>query len=120
MCRAIHYGVGIRCSLSKKIAQEAIWLRRLLTALIGADKKSKPVKVFSHSQAANAAIRNPKYHSRTKHIEVEYCCAKSILEDNIITLECMPAYDTVPDPITKPLRRDVFKKHVKLLGLRKA
>ena len=51
-------------------AQEAIWLRSLLKSL--SFKQSKATKLYEDNQGAIALTKNPKTHSRTKHIDIKY------------------------------------------------
>ena len=51
-------------------AKEAIWLRRLLTEL--GENLEFSTTLFVDNQSAIAIARNPKFHDRTKHIEVRY------------------------------------------------
>ena len=49
---------------------ECVWLRRLLADLgVG---QSSATTIFTDSQSASAVVRNPVFHARTKHIEVNY------------------------------------------------
>ena len=49
---------------------ECVWLRRLL-AYLGVGQ-SFATTIFTDSQSASAVVRNPVFHTRTKHIEVNY------------------------------------------------
>ena len=49
---------------------EAVWLRRLLGEL-GFPQQSKTV-IHSNNQSCIAIAKNPVFHARTKHIEIQY------------------------------------------------
>ena len=51
-------------------AQEAIWLRSLLSDL--GQKVTSPTNIFEDNQGAIQLAKNPKFHNRTKHIDVTY------------------------------------------------
>ena len=58
-------------------AQEAIWLRRLLSSL---GFSQKPTILYEDNQGAIALSKNPKSHSRTKHIDIRYHFIREIIE----------------------------------------
>jgi hypothetical protein len=49
--------------------QEAVWLRRFLNYLGFYENEIDLVLVHSDSQTAIAYTKDPKYHSKTKHID---------------------------------------------------
>lgn len=53
----------------RKVVGELVWLERLLTELH--QPCNLPVSVFCDSQATVHIARNPVFHERTKHIEVD-------------------------------------------------
>lgn len=52
------------------VAQEAMWLQRLLRDLQVHFKEQ--IAIFEDYQGAIAIERNPVSHSRTKHIDIKY------------------------------------------------
>ena len=64
-------------------------------------------------------LRTPKYHGRTKHIDVKYNFVRDIVAQNQVILKHIPTSRMVADPLTKPIARDVYIGHVKALGLRR-
>ena len=52
-------------------AQEAVWLRRFLKHLSVVERAAVPVHIWTDSMAALAYAKDPKYHGRTKHIEIK-------------------------------------------------
>jgi len=65
-----------------------------------------------------AYTKDPKYHSKTKHIDTKYNFVRDIIACKEIALHYISTHKMVADPLTKPIPRDVFVKHVKSLGLR--
>jgi len=59
-----------KCIALSTSSQELIWLRRLRKDLGFA--QSKPTVLFEDNQSANELSKNPKFHSRTKHIDISY------------------------------------------------
>ena len=62
------------------------------------------------NQGCIALAKNPKHHSRTKHIVVRHFICEAI-EDKVIELEYCPTEGIVTDVLTKALAR---KRHVML------
>ena len=54
-------------------AKEAIWLTRLLSELdVGLGLPSKPVLIKADNQGAIALASDPRFHTRTKHIDIRW------------------------------------------------
>ena len=69
-------------------AQEATWLRRLLT-----DIKAPPVRsivIKEDNQSANAIAKNSVSHARTKHIDVKIHFVREALSNGSIELTYCP------------------------------
>lgn len=75
--------------------------------------------LYYDSQAAIAYTKDPKYHSKTKHIDIKYNFVRDIVANKEITLQYIHTREMIVDPFTKAIIRDLFEKHVKALGLRK-
>ncbi|GMP75523.1 hypothetical protein CsSME_00032577 [Camellia sinensis var. sinensis] len=97
--------------------QEAVWLRRFLQHLDVVTHTSDPVTIHCDSMAALAYAKDPKYHGRTKHIDVRFNFIRDILAQKEVILEHIPTSRMVADPLTKPIARDVYLTHVRALGL---
>jgi hypothetical protein len=58
-----------------------------------------------------------KYHEKTKHIKMGYhYIREAIIEDDVI-LKHISINFMVADPLTKPITRDAFVRHVRSLGI---
>jgi len=99
--------------------QEAVWLRRFLGHLGIIDNCVGAVTIYCDSQAAIAYTKDPKYHGKTKHIDTKYNFVRDIIEKKEVTLKYISMHAMVADPLTKPIPRDVFIRHVRTLGLRR-
>ena len=89
-------------ALSKATA-EAIWLRRLLQDL--GFPQSQPTLIYPDNQSAIALTANPKFHSRSKHIDTQYHFTRDQILNKQITLKYIPTIDMVADIFTKSLPR---------------
>jgi hypothetical protein len=96
-------------------AKEAIWLRTFLKELHLAQKSA--TWIFSDSQGSNALIRNPVYHARTKHIDIQYHFVREhVLAGNLCYYFCA-TNDQVADILTKALPRGKFESFRMCLGI---
>ena len=57
--------------------QEVVWLRRFVMNL-GIQNDNNAVTVYYDDQAAIAFSKDPKFHSRIKHIDTRYNYIKAI------------------------------------------
>ena len=97
--------------------KESIWLGELLRGL-GAQKHGKEIRELQcDNQGAMALTRNPEYHARTKHIDIQYHFIRQHVESGAISLFYYPTHEMTADIFTKPLPRPQFEKHVLGLGL---
>ncbi|XP_015167013.1 uncharacterized mitochondrial protein AtMg00810-like [Solanum tuberosum] len=70
----------------RMVVGELIWLRRILIEFnVPCDTLTH---VYCDSQAAVHIARNPVFHERTKHIEVDCHFVRNSLQDGSITLPC--------------------------------
>ena len=106
----------VACSAA---VQEAIWLRRFFMNL-GIQSSNNVVTVYCNNQAAIVFTKDPKFHSRTKHIDTRYNYIRDIITKREISVQYISTHHMVVDPLTKPIPRDVFLGHVNALGLRRA
>ena len=97
---------------------EGVWLKRFLDRLIDVDD-TNPVLVNCDSQAAIAYTKDPKYHCKTKHIDIKYKFAKVLVKDKMVNMKYLSTHEMVADPLTKPIPREVFQKHTCTQGLRR-
>jgi len=99
--------------------QEVVWLKRFFEHLSIAKNSKGPMILYCDSQAAIAYTKDPKYHNKTKHIDIKYNFVRDVVASGEITLQYIPTREMIADPFTKAISRDLFEKHVKALGLRR-
>ncbi|KOM58517.1 hypothetical protein LR48_Vigan11g155100 [Vigna angularis] len=85
--------------------KEAIWIQRLLEEL---GHKQNKITVYCDSQSALHIARNPAFHSRTKHIGVQYHFVREVVEKGDVDLEKICTKDNLADVMTKPVNTDKF------------
>ena len=98
-------------------AREAVWLKRVYDEIRGEVMAPKPLMLFCDNQGAIEITRNPKFHERTKHIDIKYHFIRSLVEDNKLSLNYMATSNQTADITTKGLTRDLHWKHVHGLGM---
>ena len=64
--------------------KEAIWIQRLLEKL---GHKQQKILVFCDSQSVLHIARNLTFHSKTKHIGVQYHFVREVVEDESVDLQ---------------------------------
>lgn len=95
----------------RKVVGELIWIKRLLEELT--DTCQKHIPIFCDSQVAVHMERNPVFHERTKHIEVDCHFVRDKIQDGLITLHHISTNDQLADILTKAL---TCIKHTSILG----
>ena len=96
--------------------QEAIWLRALLED-IGFVQEG-PTSIKEDNQGAIALSRNPKYHPRTKHINIKYHFIRDKVANKEISLDYCPTEEMLADTLTKPLGKILFQRIRELMGVK--
>ena len=54
--------------------------------------------------------KNPKYHGRTKHIDVKHHFIRDKVENGELLLKYCPTNDMIADMLTKALPKTLFEK----------
>ena len=96
-------------------ACEVVWLRRIL-AHLGVQVKEATV-LKCNSQSCMAIAKNPVFHARTKHIEIQYHYVCELIEDEVVELEYCPTQLNRDDIFTKALPKDLHDQHLQQLGV---
>ena len=85
--------------------KEAIWIKRLMEEL---GHKQEKIVLFCDSQSALHIARNPAFHSRTKHIGVQYHFVREVVEDGSVDMQKIHTKENLADVMTKPINTDKF------------
>jgi hypothetical protein len=75
------------------------------------------MRIYSDNQGALRLIGNPEFHSRSKHIDVQYHYVRELKEAGTIEVEYIPAEEMAADCLTKPLKRQKLTENLKMVGL---
>ena len=98
--------------------QEAVWLRVLLKSLNLPQKK--PTIIYEDNQGAIALSKNPKDHSRTKHIDIKYHYTREAIQCSKINVLYCPTNEMLADVFTKDLPKPKFEELLRSLGIDQA
>ena len=80
---------------------------------------SQPIVVYSDNEAAIAYTKDPMYHGKTKHINMRFNYVRDLTTQKKLNMVYISTHEMLANPFTKLIPRDVFRKHMKSLGLRK-
>ncbi|KAJ9556963.1 hypothetical protein OSB04_011577 [Centaurea solstitialis] len=94
---------------------EGMWLKRLLNEL--KVETSEPIKLSCDNEAAIRISKNPVYHDRTKHIEIDRHFISEKIEAKVISIGYTPSQQQIADILTKALQRPVFENLCSKLGM---
>ncbi|KAL9995344.1 putative RNA-directed DNA polymerase [Helianthus debilis subsp. tardiflorus] len=95
----------------RRVTSELSWLTRLLAELHVPDITPIPIKC--DSQAAIHIAKNPVFHERTKHIELDCHFVREKLQEGLISLTHTRTNTQVADVLTKSLP---IAQHSNILG----
>ena len=95
----------IACSSA---VQEIVWLQRFLRHFYTEDRSSEPVTLYSDSTTAIAYAKDPKYHGKSKHIDIRFHYIRDMVAHGEVVLKHISMTSMVADPLTKAIARDAF------------
>ena len=97
--------------------KEAVWLRGLLSQLNPSEPATRTVVIYCDNQGAMALAKNPQFHARTKHIDIQHHYVREQVTAGNVALEYIPTDRQVADGLTKALCKDKFERFRDLIGL---
>eukprot|EP00253_Pinus_taeda_P031942 PITA_31942 len=86
-------------------SKESIWLQRLCSN-IGLVQGA--IRIDCDSQSAIFLAKNPAYHSKTKHIDVQYHFVRDMIEDKKVLLVKVDTLKNTADALTKSVSSEKF------------
>nr|GEY67742.1 ribonuclease H-like domain, reverse transcriptase, RNA-dependent DNA polymerase [Tanacetum cinerariifolium] len=95
---------------------QALWLQRLLNALISWKEEKVTIRVDNKSTIT--LMKNPVFHIRSKHIDIRYHFIRECVEKNQIEVEHISGDLQRADILTKALARINFAEIRDLLGVK--
>jgi phosphoribosyl-AMP cyclohydrolase len=86
-------------------SKEAIWLQRLCSCI---GLVQQVVRIDCDSQSAIFLAKNLTYHSKTKHIDIQYHFVRDMVEENKVLLMKGDTLKNVADSLTKFVSTEKF------------
>jgi phosphoribosyl-AMP cyclohydrolase len=86
-------------------SKEAIWLQILCS---GIGLVQQVVRIDCDSQSAIFLAKNPTYHSKTKHIDIQYHFVRDMVEEKKVLLMKVDTLKNVVDSLTKYVSTEKF------------
>ncbi|CAB3992364.1 Hypothetical predicted protein [Paramuricea clavata] len=97
--------------------QEIVWLRRLLNDI--GEKQDQPSIMNEDNQGAIELVsNNPRFHNRTKHIDVAYHFVREKVGDKSINVNYCSTDKMLADVMRKSLPRQTFQKFRDMLNVK--
>jgi hypothetical protein len=97
--------------------KEAMWLRRLLKELLRNQNEPAATIILGDNRGAIALAKNPQFHSRTKHIDIQHHSVREMQTDGKVDLQYVPTEDQIAGGLTKALPKDKFIRFRDAIGL---
>lgn len=86
--------------------KETIWLKRMLSECTRVDQE---VTVYCDSQSALHLMKNPKFHERSKHVDIKLHFIRDIVEKDQVKVDKIETENNPSDALTKVLPVNKFK-----------
>jgi hypothetical protein len=91
--------------VSTHARKEVVWLQILCS---GIGLVQQVVRIDCESQSAIFLAKNPTYHSKTKHIDVQYHFVRDMVEEKKVLLMKVDTLKNVADSLTKFMSIEKF------------
>lgn len=99
---------------ASQASKEAVWLHRILLDLCFSI--DRPVLQIDN-QSAIRLIKNPEFHSRTKHIDIRFKFVREKFQNGLLDVQYCESERQVADLFTKPLPKCRYVKLRDYLGM---
>ena len=86
-------------------SKEAVWLKMVMEEL---GHEQEKISLFCDSQSALHLARNPAFHSKTKHIRVQYHFVREKVEEGTVDMQKIHTKENIADFLTKAVNTDKF------------
>jgi hypothetical protein len=86
-------------------SKEVVWLQRLCSVI---ELVQQAVRIDCDSQSEIFLTKNPTYHSKTKHIDIQYHFVRDMIEEKKVLLMKVDNLNNVADSLTKYVSTEKF------------
>jgi hypothetical protein len=90
---------------STHASKEAVWLQILCSSIV---LVQQAIRVYCDSRSAIFLEKNPTYHSKTKHIDIQYHFVRDIIEEKKVLLMKVETFKNVADSLKKSVSTENF------------
>jgi len=87
------------------VSKEAVWLQRLCSSM---GLVHGAIRIDCDSQSAFFFAKNPTYHSKTKHIDVQYHIVRDMIKDKKVLLVKVDTLKNTADALKKSVSSKKF------------
>ncbi len=94
---------------------EAQWLRNLFKEL--GFRQTLPTMILGDNEGSIAMTKNPQFHKRAKHIDLQYHSIRELVQEGEIIIKSCRSHSQTADVLTKPLPQAKHKQHTAEMGL---
>ena len=98
-----------------KTTRKLIWVKDILSSL--SVMHTPPVRLYCDNQAALHIAKNPVFHERTKHNEVDCHFVRDEIIQNRLLPSYVPTTTQLADPFTKAIGLKRFGPLLSKLGI---
>jgi hypothetical protein len=101
--------------------QQAVWLRRLLLEIddrLGMMRESGPTHIMEDNQACIQFAKDPKDHTRAKHIAIRYHFVREKILAGDICVDYCHTNEMIADLLTKAITSNQFRALLEKMGMR--
>eukprot|EP00253_Pinus_taeda_P004933 PITA_04933 len=95
-------------------SKEVVWLQRLCSSM---GLVQEAIRIDCDSQSAIFLVKNPAYHPKTKHIDVQYHFVKDMIEDKKVLLVKVDTLKNTADALTKSVSSKKFSRCRETMGV---
>ncbi|GMI77284.1 cysteine-rich RLK (RECEPTOR-like protein kinase) 8 [Hibiscus trionum] len=94
---------------------EVLWVQYLLQEITVA--LQKPPSLFCDNISATYVCKNPVFHSRMKHLALDYFFVRDLVAAGSLLIQHIPSKSQITDTLTKLLGRNVFLHFRSKIGI---
>ena len=95
-------------------SKEADWVQKLCSSM---GLVQRTIRINYDNQNAIFLAKNPAYHSKTKHIDVQYHFVRDMIEDKKVLLVKVDTLKNTADALTKSVSSKKFSWCIETMGI---
>ena len=97
--------------------QEAIWMQRLVSNILGEVEIEQPTIIYEDNQSAMSMTKHQQFHGRAKHIDIRHHFVRDKVAEKVVEVRYCKTDDMIADILTKPLCAPKFNKLRSMMGM---